>query len=203
MEELVANFEEVSVREKSAIALCREIGRDNVKWVCDSTMLLSADSYRTLYRGISSNIDKRWIKNDEPYIFMYMLRGENNFNKKDVYKWALSREMKVVYVTANNLNDKFHKEDLTIEEWLYLIDGASYVVTNSFHGAVFSIIFKKKFMVIPYVRNHIDRNDRFESLFEFCHTMQRFYQGDFDVMDMDNDYSYAEQCVFLDEVISM
>jgi len=54
----------------------------------------------------------------------------------------------------------------TIPEWLYLVDNAEYVVTNSFHCAVFSTIFHKSFGVIKLTGDMESNNARFDSLFE-------------------------------------
>ena len=46
-----------------------------------------------------------------------------------------------------------------VEEWLYSIASASYVVTDSFHGMVFSILFKKQFVIFPLNPKHSSRID--------------------------------------------
>ena len=48
-------------------------------------------------------------------------------------------------------------------EFLELIYGAEYVITNSFHGTVFSILFRKKFCAV------YDKNIRIENLLEVAH----------------------------------
>ena len=49
-------------------------------------------------------------------------------------------------------------------DFLSLIKNAQFVVTNSFHGLAFCIIFKKKFIICP----HSTRNERLVSLMESC-----------------------------------
>lgn len=51
-----------------------------------------------------------------------------------------------------------------MEEWLGLIDKASYVVTNSFHGTALSIILNTPFISVPLTANSKKMNDRLETL---------------------------------------
>lgn len=53
---------------------------------------------------------------------------------------------------------------MSIGKWLRLIDNSGYVVTDSFHGTVFSILFNRPFCVL---QNSERGNSRFNSLLEF------------------------------------
>ena len=55
IQKLLKNFDFISVREKNGINLCKQIGRNDAKWVCDPTLLLNADIYRTIYKEIVEN----------------------------------------------------------------------------------------------------------------------------------------------------
>ena len=73
----------------------------------------------------------------------------------------------------------------SIPEWLYLVDNAEYVITNSFHCAVFSILFSKSFCVSKLTGNCIQMNDRFNSLFSMVGTGARFINNDdFSILDV-------------------
>lgn len=52
-------------------------------------------------------------------------------------------------------------DNVSIEQWLSFFDEAEYVVTDSYHGLVFSLIFNKPFYLI---RNSFRGNARFDSL---------------------------------------
>lgn len=82
-----------------------------------------------------------------------------------------------MYVTGNSLVDKYKKTYATIPEWLYLIDNAEYVVTNSYHCCVFSLKFKKQFGVIPLSGNVSSMNTRLETLFAQWNTKERFIKN--------------------------
>lgn len=176
---LLSKFNFVSVREKQGVQLCKQCEYNDAKWLCDPTLLLTADDYRKLYNS-GGKIDKP--KN--PYLLFYYLDNGGNFKKKSVFDFAKFNNLDVVYITANMTFDKFQKKYATIYEWLSLIDGAEYVVTNSFHCCVFSIIFNKKFGAIKLKGQGLAMNSRLSSLFELCNIKDRYiYEDDFSVLN--------------------
>ncbi|WP_443741171.1 polysaccharide pyruvyl transferase family protein [Treponema berlinense] len=97
--------------------------------------------------------------------------------------FAKSKKLEVVYVTGNGVVDNRQKFFATIPEWLYLVDNAEYVITNSFHCGVFCTIFGTKFAVIPLCGIHTGMNVRFDSLFKLRGIEQRFLTDDFSVVE--------------------
>ncbi len=175
---MLARFDYVSVREETGVELCRDCGRNDAEWVCDPTLLLNADTYREIYKN---NEIRRMGKK---YILLYMLGNKHNFDIQNVYDLAIQKELQVIYVTGNGVIDKHEKYFATIPEWLYLVDNAEYVITNSFHCAVFSTIFHKQFGVVSLTGEDIGMNSRFESLFELRGTGKRYLSDtDFSVLD--------------------
>lgn len=170
-------FDGISVREKSSVNLLEEIGINNVTHVCDPTLLLEAEEWRK----IESKCDK--IK--EKYIFTYLL-GDDSNQKEQIKKYAKKKKIKIVNIPnpngVYNKNDEnfgdINIENCSPQEWLWLIDNAEYVFTDSFHGTIFSSIFEKKFFVVKrkYSTNinirmtdylkYINQFDKFISDFE-------------------------------------
>ena len=157
---LLKKFNYVSVREKNGIELCKKCGYDKAEFRCDPTLLNDASCYRNLYKN---NIS---AKQNKKYIFVYRLSNPCDFDIASIYKWAAERNLEVIYVPGNNFYDKYKKTFATIEDWLYLIDNAEYVITNSFHCCVFSLLFKKKFAVVPLTGNLKGMNTRLDTLFK-------------------------------------
>jgi len=94
------------------------------------------------------------------------------------------RNLEVVYVTGNNNHDSYTKTYASIEQWLFLLAHAEYVITNSYHCAVFSTIFNKKYGVLPLTGRHRGMNTRFDSLWEIFEIEQRILGKDnFEVLD--------------------
>jgi hypothetical protein len=158
---LLKRFDYISVREKSGLAICRQCGIENAKWTPDPTLLLNIDDYRLLYKN------EQLVKPGKPYCLLYLLGNKINFSVDSVYQWAKEKNLEVVYITGNAQIDKYKKVYATIPDWISLIDNTEYVVTNSFHGCVFSIIFHKQFIPIRLSGKYLSgMNTRLESLFE-------------------------------------
>jgi hypothetical protein len=112
-----------------------------------------------------------------------MLGNRCNFSIKALYEWAEKKDLAVVYITGNKQYDGHQKLYATTPEWLYLIDNAEYIITNSFHASLFSLIFQKRFGIIPLMGQYAGMNSRFDSLVETFGIQPRFVYKTFDVLD--------------------
>ena len=137
----VENFDYVSVREKQAAAILREMGIE-AKLAPDPTLLLQREEWRQ----ISSKVI------DEPYILCYFVSYPHGIEKtvKQVQK---KLGLKVVNLMLSEISAAVG--DIKIrnagpKEFLGLFENATFVVTSSFHGTVFSIINKKPFVSTLY-----------------------------------------------------
>ncbi len=180
---LLDRFESISVREKSGIEMCHVCGRNDAIWQCDPTLLLNASEYRKLYT------DENIKKENSVYALFYYVENGGKYKKKEVYRWAKKKNLNVIYVSGNNTHDQYTKTYASIPEWLCLIDNAEYVITNSFHCCIFSIIFQKKFACIRINGKREEMNTRLSSLFELCHILPRYIE--------DNDFSVLEKPIEL------
>ena len=137
--ELLASFSGISVREESAVPLIEDItGRMPAK-VLDPTLLLDQETWEELCKP---------PKAQEPFILVYQLGFSKNliaFAKK----LAKEKHMKIQYIPFPlGGGVKCHCNIApSPEEWLGLFKQASYVVSDSFHGIVFSVAFEKEFFV--------------------------------------------------------
>ena len=145
---LAKKFDVVSVREASGIQLCKQnLGVDAIQ-VLDPTLLLSAEEYLFLFTG-----------NEHPqgdYIAVYTL----DYTKK---KMTLLKEVSRYLNIPLYFIGRFTKKGYpSVESWLEGIANAKYVITDSFHGTVFSTIFMRQFITLG---NAVRGNSRFDSLF--------------------------------------
>lgn len=173
-------FDLVTVRELSGKDICELSGIDNAIVVPDPTLMLRAEDYTEIMATDVANGD---------YLFIYFLGTRTNVNWTEIYKFARKNKLKIVYVGSQGQEDKYPKIEPTIEEWLALIDNAKYVITNSFHGTVFSILFSKKFMVMPVCGPSIRMNDRLETLLKPLDLSYRIYAGDLSLIERNIDYN--------------
>ncbi|MBU5486781.1 polysaccharide pyruvyl transferase family protein [Clostridium sp. MSJ-8] len=137
---LLERFDYISVREKQGADIVKELTNKNVEVVLDPTLLLSEEQWEKV--AISPNIE-------EPYILCYFL-SDNDFYYKTVEKLEEETGYKVISipVTADSYNTMYDKYPAAgPQEFLGLIKNAALVCTDSFHGSIFSINFKRDFYV--------------------------------------------------------
>lgn len=148
--QLIQSFSGVSVREKSGINLCQEhLHRPDAQLVLDPTLLLSKEDYCLLCKNIP-------VEND-PYLCAYILDITEE-KQTLINRMAQSRGLKVRFFSSHD------DTSLKVEEWLATFRDASFVVTDSYHGTVFSILFQKDFLIIPNSGRGIDRFDTLLSI---------------------------------------
>lgn len=133
--ELITMFDALSLREDSGVELCRKHFGVEAQQVLDPTLLLTAEEYNTL----TSSIPQR----KEPILFAYLL-DRSAEKLAFVEQMAKHRGLSVVVVGA----DGELQEGDSIEQWLSYFRDARYVVTDSFHGSAFSVIYNREFTVM-------------------------------------------------------
>lgn len=137
----LSNFSFISSREKKGVDLLQSLGYEEARLVPDPTLLLYVSDYK--------EIESKHLKDSEPYILLYLLGNAISLDVSEIFDFASQHGLKVKYVASQGRYDEYSKIYPTIEEWLELVDKASYVITNSYHGTVFSLIFNTPFIVIP------------------------------------------------------
>lgn len=143
--DLLKKFDVVTVREDDGIRICKQFFECEPIKVLDPTLLLSKEDYLSL-------IDDTTPLSSEPYIFIYILRPTKE--KSDfISRFANDRKLRVVNIMPQNLEivGKSHLDECiypSISSWLKGFSQAEYVITDSFHASVFSIIFHKQFYVV-------------------------------------------------------
>lgn len=141
---LAQRFDAISVREDSAVRLCKEHLGVDAKHVLDPTLLLTNTEYNTLLDAATTP--------REDYLFAYLL-DRSSQKIEHINAVAAQRGLKAVIVGVG----ADVKPDDSIERWLTYFRDCRYVVTDSFHGSVFSIIYNKDFHVIANIERGVDR----------------------------------------------
>lgn len=142
----INRFDYVSVRETSAKKLLSPYVAKDIKVVSDPTLLLTREEWGKTAVTVPIT---------EPYIFVYLL-GENPKHRRMIKAFAKQTGLKIVsiphmmfrYCRADENFGDYELYDVGPAEFLGLINGAEAVVTDSFHGCVFSIIFEKSFCAL-------------------------------------------------------
>ena len=153
-------FNAISVREESSVQFLNSIGLENVAVTCDPTILHTADFYRSHFPCRENKCCN--------HIFIY------RFQKK--YSNSMQQFLSEKDIVELELNK--HNKYVSVVQWLNNIDSSSAVITDSFHGTVFSILFHKPFIVFPQMAKDLQsRNERFVSLLKKVKLEYRLLNG--------------------------
>lgn len=166
---LAQRFDAISVREDSAVELCNKKFGVNAVHVLDPTMLLEKEDYIAL-----TNINQKEVKNNGT-LMAYVL--DSTADKDNIVHQIAD----YLHLTINLVmpKKKYSKESRVnindcvfppVTDWLRGFMDADFVVTDSFHGTVFSIIFNKSFVVI---KNEKRGGARFTSLLKMFNLEDR------------------------------
>lgn len=180
---LLPGYRFVTVREDNGLRLCRSCGIDGAVKVLDPTFLLPAQRYESYATA---------AEEAKPFAVVYMLGGEIALPMRRVIEFCQSRGLEVRYVESQGREEGLENIPATVEEWLGLMRSAACVVTNSFHGMAFSIIFRKPFLVFPLTGLMQGMNGRIEDLAARMKLQNRIYAGDMNVLFEPVDWSPAE-----------
>lgn len=140
LNERLKNFKAFGLRENLMIPYVREHTDVPVQKVVDPTLLLTSDDYDRI-------AEKRIIP--EKYLLLYARRYNPAMNEY-AEKLAEKNGWKIIDISLRATNaERGHQMfyEAGVEEFLSLVKHAEYVVTNSFHGMIFSVQYRRPFVV--------------------------------------------------------
>lgn len=164
----IKDFRALSVREKDAKKLCYETFGKKAALVLDPTLLLEKSDYLEL---LEKNPSKELGYKKDEFLFAYILdKNEQKLSK--INELAQKYQLKVL---------SFGEQDgFDLPTWLWALNNAKCVLSDSFHGCVFSMIFGKDFLAFY---NDLRGNSRFESLFSALGVKEYLKNGDISSID--------------------
>ena len=165
--ELLKNFDSIALREYQAAEFTRQFTDKEVTCVLDPTLLLDGNDYAPLIKS---------KKRKKKYVLIYSFSRDANLyqsartiaesNGWDIVEitrhWWKRRPDYHVYTTAG------------IEDFLWLFKNAEAVITNTFHGTAFSLVFKKEF----YAFSRNEKDSRMTSILHLLGMEELFINGD-------------------------
>ena len=182
----LASFKVVSLREKQAVDLLTPYFKDSIRQDLDPTLLCEG----SFWKKKASPCLMR-----EPYIFVYRLRPNEDVIEI-ARRVAKKKGCKIVYIGLYSCVEEDFEciNDAGIEDFLSYIENAEVVVTNSFHGTVFSILMEKPFLSVK-----IDTTgSRVESLLDLLGLNSQFVDGTKAFYDLDIDYTTVNSILKLE-----
>lgn len=159
IKEQVSRFKHLSIREEEGAKIIKDLTGIKARVVLDPTLLLDMDEWNSFIVT---------CKIEQPYILCYLL-GRNQSYWKHIYSIAKKYSLQVVIIP---IHPQDYHRDGTIKvgtgpgEFLSLVKGAELICTDSFHGTIFSVLYKKSF--VSYKRfedkNKNSQNSRLKNL---------------------------------------
>ncbi len=167
---VLEQYSMISVREKYAKEYIESFANVQCEIHMDPVFLVTKDKWESLAAEPIT---------DEPYILCYPLIGNDNIQKV-LNKLKELTGLKIICVQtfpAKRIKADEYVFDAGPKEFLSLFKHASYVVTTSFHGTAFSLIFEKNFYTL--IKNY--KSQRMTDLLELVGLSDRIYSEDIEV----------------------
>ena len=191
-------FSSLSTRELKGAGIIEDLTGKKAQVVCDPTLLFDAESWSQIIE------DKRVI--EEPYVFCYFL-GNNVEHRTIAKTFASDKSLKIVscpfldnFVEEDRNFGDIQMFDMDAADFVNLIRHAEYILTDSFHGTVFSILHHKKFITFNRFNNGAgSRNSRIDSLCELLELNDRRFYGNI-LQQADNEINYQSTDILLENL---
>lgn len=185
-------FQSLSTREIAGSRIIEELTGRKAQVVCDPTMLYDADDWNAILPS------KRII--EQPYIFAYFL-GTNPSHRKAAEELKEKTGLTLVtcpfadsFVASDKDFGDVQMYDMDSADFVNLIRHAEFVLTDSFHGTVFSILNHRQFLTFNRFQEGKDsRNSRIDSLCTMLDLHNRRYTGQIDAIFDSVNYEQVEQ----------
>lgn len=198
----IASLDYVSLREQSGKDICDYLGRSDSVVVPDPTILLHSYEYPV-----------KTMEIEQPYIFGYFLnlKDENTLPLNSI-KCYLDSTQKYDFISCVTSGTKIVPDILkqgrvfpSPEEWLGYYQNAKIIFTNSFHGTVFSLIFRKPFVV--FLQNGITgkQNERIFNLLNTFNLIDRIYDSQIrieNILEREIDWEYVSKIMEDQKIIA-
>lgn len=157
--DLLSRFDAVSVREQSGVALCERHLARTAACIPDPTFLLDREDYETVMGATAGSANQgkvlTYVLDSQPAKQRIVHRVVHDLDTAD---FTIKPQKSLFQVGKDNFDECRYPG---VEAWLQGFRDAGFVVTDSFHGTVFSILFNKPFVAVG---NRTRGLSRFHSL---------------------------------------
>ena len=157
----LSRFYAVSVRESVGAQLLKDTCNISAEVVLDPTLLIGADIWQSLERQVKPLPAGR-------FVFCYFLKKDHDY-ARGVQEFAQNEGLQIIGHSANRDDERWLTKQLQRIgplEFLWLIHHAEAVITDSYHGTIFSLLYHKRFITIERFQNNekICQNSRIYQL---------------------------------------
>jgi hypothetical protein len=156
MQKYIKEIPFVSIREDDGKKLIKELTGRDVPVVLDPTLLLDRDTWKKV-----KNLE---IKPEKPYILCYFLDLPSETIQKNIEKCAKENELNIIFLgrKLDSVTDTIRTFTPSCgpSEFISYIELADLVITDSYHGMLFSMIFEKRFWSVERSYQQFDQSSR-------------------------------------------
>lgn len=142
--EMIKDIRFISIRERNGAEIISKLTGRRAEVVLDPTLLLTSEEWNTQIDGNNKNKTKT---KSEPYILCYFI-GDDKYIRKYL------KLINTKYTSYKIVNLIFDYSNYGPIDFLFLVKDADFVVTNSFHGVIFSIIYNIPFIVLKTMKDY-------------------------------------------------
>ena len=163
----IGGMNSLSVREDAGAKLIKDLTGRTAEVLVDPTIMISRENWLNISR-VSP------LKPKNAYLCTYFLGDTYEAHKNSIFQIAKSKNLEVV--NLGNLYD-VDKYSIDPSEFLDFIASSELFMTDSFHGAIFSIIFERPFIVFDRVGKLPSMNSRIDTLLTKFNLMDRKWES--------------------------
>lgn len=161
----ISQMSKISVREFSGSDIVKDLTDKDALVHIDPTMLLNKEQYIKIEEIPNQNVP-------ENYLLVYFLGEKSSEYNTFIQKVAEKEGLEIIELSETPNNEFYH---IGPQHFLYLFRNAKYICTDSFHGAVFSIIFEKRYTIFFRQSKEVPMNNRIQTLLEKVQLSERLY----------------------------
>ena len=184
---MLNEYKIISVREKQGQEIVKELINKEARIDLDPTFLLKKEEWKKIEKAPNEQ---------RKYIVLFTIRkSEKIFRFAE--KLAKQKNCELIYISNDRKKEVNARYigGISPEEWLGYMDNAEYIVTNSFHGTAFSIIFQKNFF-LELQPPPAKANARLENIMDMLNLREReIINGDNAYIDNIINYENVEKLI--------
>lgn len=189
---LLAKFQLISVREQDGINICKKADRHDALLFPDPTLLIRQDQWKKMAN----------VKVPQKHCLLYLLGNKTDISIPEIQSYATKNGLKLNYVASQGRHDSYEKVYPSINEWLSMVASTDLMITNSFHGTVFAILYNVPFVVYPLSGEYYQgMNGRINSLLEKLYLQDRIFKNNLiEISKKGIDWNYVNEIIEKDRI---
>lgn len=184
---MINRINSISVREKSGLDILSSMNIKDGVQVLDPVFLLDKEHWNSMCNSTNFN---------EKYLFVYDF-DNNDLIKEIALKIANEKNLKIYTVFKSDYSDKCIK-NIGPLDFITYIKNAEFIISNSFHGTAFSLIFEKDFCVV----NRQEKiNTRMRDLLSDLELDSRLVDKSYDISEISKNIYYDKVSKILNDKV--